>query len=122
MSDEKLFAFIQAHIKSVWAIEQMLVLAREPERAWDARDLVRETRSSLTAVQEALRNLETAGLVAQTADGRYRYDPKTEELRQITQDVLQAYTERPRVVIRAIFADPKDNLKIFADAFKFKKE
>lgn len=122
VSDEQIFAFIEAHIKSVWAIEQMLVLAREPARAWDVDELVRETRSSVMAVKEALRDLEAAALVTQTPDGKYRFDPASDAHRKLAQGVLQTYTERPRSVIRAIFAAPKDNLRIFADAFKFKKE
>ncbi len=50
LTDEELLKFIGAHIKSVWAVEQMLVLTRDPVRAWELGELVRETRSSRTAV------------------------------------------------------------------------
>jgi hypothetical protein len=121
VTDEALLQFIEAHIKSVWAIEQLLVLTREPVRPWEIGELVRETRSSPTAVQEALRNLKDAGLADHTLDGKYRFAPKSDGLRGEVQDLLKAYVERPRFVIRAIFAEPKDNLRIFADAFKLKK-
>jgi hypothetical protein len=122
VSDEKLIKFIQTHIKSVWAVEQMLVLAREPDRKWEIGDLVLETRSSSTAVREALRNLLALGLIAQTQDGSYQFAPQTDELHEMAQGILEAYVERPRVVIQAIFAAPKDNLTLFADAFKFRTE
>jgi hypothetical protein len=100
----------------------MLVLAREPDRKWEIGDLVLETRSSSTAVREALQNLLAVGLIAQAQDGSYQFAPQSDELRHMAQDILKAYVERPRVVIQAIFAAPKDNLKLFADAFKFKTE
>lgn len=122
MSDERIIEFIQAHIKSVWTIEQMLVLAREPGRRWEIGELVLETRSSSTAVRDALQNLESLGLIEQANEGGYRFAPSSEDLRDMAQGILTAYIERPRVVIQAIFAAPKSNLQLFADAFKFKKE
>lgn len=121
MTDEELLTFIEAHIRSIWAIEQMLVLTRDSGRSWDAEELVRETRSSSTAVQEALRSLREAGLIGQTPDGKFSFAPQSEELRIATEELLKAYAERPRFVIRAIFSEPRSNLKIFADAFKLKK-
>lgn len=122
VTDEALLKFIEAHIKSVWAVEQMLVLTREPIRDWALAELVRETRSSSTATGEALRNLKDAGLVEQSPDGAYRFAPNSEELRTAAEALSKAYVERPRFVIRAIFAEPKDNLRIFADAFRLKKK
>lgn len=108
MTDEKLFAFIAAHIKSVWAIEQMHVLARTPDASWEIDALVRETRSSPIAAQEALRSLQDSGLVTRTSDGAYRFAPKSDELNRLAQGALKAYIERPRFVIQAIFASPQD--------------
>jgi predicted transcriptional regulator len=122
VTDEELLKFIEAHMKSVWAVEQMLVMTREPVRVWALGELVRETRSSSTAVGEALRNLEEAGLVDHSSDSTYRFAPKSEDLRTAAEALLKAYVERPRFVIRAIFAEPKDNLRIFADAFRLKKK
>jgi hypothetical protein len=59
--------------------------------------------------------------VDQSSDGTYRFAPKSEDLRTAAEALLKAYVERPRFVIRAIFAEPKDTLRIFADAFKLKK-
>jgi hypothetical protein len=122
VSDASVINFIQAHIKSVWAIEQMLVLAREPDRKWQIDELVLETRSSSTAVREALQNLQSVGLIIQTQEGAYQFAPQSDELRDVAHGILQAYVERPRAVIQAIFAGPKDSLTLFADAFKFKRE
>lgn len=121
VTDEELLTFIEAHIRSIWAIEQTLVLTRDPGRSWGIEELVRETRSSSTAVQEALRDLREAGLIGQKPDGKFFFAPQSEELRIATEELLKAYVERPRFVIRAIFSEPRDNLKIFADAFKLKK-
>jgi hypothetical protein len=121
VTDEKILAFIQAHIRSVWAVEQMLVLSRAPERSWDVQELVRETRSSATAVHDALRDLRDAELISQTADGKYAFAPGSDELLAMSESLLKAYVERPRFVIQAIFSEPKDGLRNFADAFRLKK-
>lgn len=121
MTDDELLTFIEAHIRSIWAIEQMLVLSRDPGRSWGIEELVRETRSSSTAVQEALRDLREAGLIGQMPDGKFSFAPQSEELQIATEELLKAYVERPRFVIRAIFSERRDSLRIFADAFKLKK-
>lgn len=121
VTDEELLTFIGAHIRSIWAIEQMLVLTRDAGRSWGVEELVRETRSSSTAVQEALRGLREAGLIDQTPDGKFVFAPQSEALRAATEELLRAYVERPRFVMRAIFSEPRGNLRIFADAFKLKK-
>jgi hypothetical protein len=119
--DDQILAFIQAHIRSVWAVEQMLVLSREPGRSWDVTELVRETRSSPTAVRDALRDLREVELISQTPDGKFAFAPRSDELLAMSEALLKAYVERPRYVIQAIFSEPKDGLRNFADAFKLKK-
>jgi hypothetical protein len=120
VTDEQIVAFLRAHIRSVWALELMLLLARERGRTWHPNELVREMRSSSVAVAEALRNLQSAGLAAPDADNRYRYSPASAELDQLAREVEQAYATRPTAVVKAIVTAPDDKLRIFADAFKLK--
>jgi hypothetical protein len=120
--DERVFAFLRAHIRSLWALELLLLLARDRARTWHPGDLVREMRSSPVAVDEALRNLQDAGLAAADADSRYRYGPASPELDALAHGIAQAYAERPTAVVRAIVTAPEDKLRIFADAFRLKDQ
>lgn len=55
MSDEQEFAaFVREHIRSVWAVELLLLLKRDPEFCWPAPELVRELRASTTLVNDNL--------------------------------------------------------------------
>jgi hypothetical protein len=120
VTDEQIFAFLRTHIRSVWALELMLFLARDRGRTWHPNELVREMRSSSVAVSEALRNLQGAGLTAPDADNRYRYSPVSPEVDALARGVEQIYSARPTAVVKAIVAAPDDKLRIFADAFKLK--
>jgi hypothetical protein len=122
VTDEQIFAFLRTHIRSVWALELMLLLARDRSRAWHPNDLVREMRSSSVAIGEALRDLQGAGLVAPDSDNRYRYNPASSELDTLATGIGQLYSTRPTTVVKAIVTAPEDKLRIFADAFKLKDQ
>jgi len=122
VTDEQILAFLRAHIRSLWALELLLLLARDRGKAWLPSDLVREMRSSAVAVDEALRNLQSAGLAAADADNRYRYSPASAELDALASGIAQAYAARPSAVVKAIVRAPDDKLRIFADAFRLKDQ
>jgi hypothetical protein len=50
VTEDELLKFVQDSIKSVWALEMLLLFRRERQRAWNAGNLVRELRSSDSAV------------------------------------------------------------------------
>jgi DNA-binding IclR family transcriptional regulator len=122
VTDEQILAFLRANIRSLWALELLLLLARERGKAWLPSDLVREMRSSAVAVDEALRNLQRVGLVAADTDNRYRYAPASAELDALASGIAQAYATRPTAVVKAIVTAPDDKLRIFADAFRLKDQ
>jgi DNA-binding IclR family transcriptional regulator len=98
----------------------LLLFRRERQRAWDAGDLVRELRSSDSAVAEALSGLRHAGFVTATPDGRYRYAAASPELDDIAAQIGTLYGERPLAMAKAIMSAPNEKLRIFSDAFKLK--
>ncbi len=120
MSDQ-LSDFIRACVRSVWALELLLFLRRNADRAWDSNTLVRELRSSERAVEEALATFERAGLVVRDGDAA-SYKPAAPDLDRRVDLLATAYRDRPSAVIRAIVASPNDRLQAFADAFRLKKE
>jgi DNA-binding IclR family transcriptional regulator len=120
VTEDELLKFVQNSIKSVWALEMLLLFRRERQRAWDAGDLVRELRSSDSAVAEALTALHSAGFVTVTADGRYHYGAALPEMDDIAAQIERLYGERPLAMAKAIMSAPNEKLRIFSDAFKLK--
>lgn len=113
-----LLIFLREHVRSVWAVELLLLLRRDPNRCWRPDELVSELRASTTLVVDNLRRFEQSGLVAPEVDG-FRYAPANPVLDAFCARLEAAYRERPVTVINMI-AKPTDPLQSLADAFKFK--
>lgn len=118
MLDEDLLAFIQSSIRSVWALEVLLLLRRTPDHAWSSEAVAHELRANDRLVSEQLATLETAGLIA--CDEGCRYAPAAPTLDALCGRLETAYRERSGQVIKAIMAGPNDKLQIFADAFRIR--
>jgi DNA-binding GntR family transcriptional regulator len=108
-------------MRSLWTLELLLLLAGDRDRDWSIEELVREMRSSAIAVREAVKDLQGAGLLGQESE-RYRFAPVSPDLEELAGHIRSAYAARPTAVVRAIFSAPEDKLRIFADAFRFRKE
>lgn len=119
--EETVLAFAASVFKSVWALELLLVMKRDPERAWKPPDLIRELRSSQVVVIEAIANLASAGLIIRQDDGSYRYHPLSTEVDGFVADLQRIYAEKPAAVMREIVTNSNRKLQQLSDAFKFKE-
>ena len=119
MTDDDLIDFIGGSIGSVWALELLLLLKREPDRAWDAEALIRELRSSPVVIADALKGLQGAGLVMQDDAATYRYQAASPRLEELVSWLERAYAAKPMTVIKAVVATP-EKLRAFSNAFKLK--
>lgn len=119
LSDDAL-TMLRGSIRSVWALELLLLLRRTPGRDWSNGDLVSELRGSEVVVQEALAGFLGAGLLVAQTDGRHRYRPASPLLDRWVEEIEQAYASRPSAIIREIFAAPGNKVQIFADSFRFR--
>jgi DNA-binding IclR family transcriptional regulator len=120
-SDPDLAAFVREHLRSVWALELLLVLRRDRERGWTAAELVRELRASTGLVNDNLVRFERSGLVARDDEGRFRYRPAAAVLGALCDRLETAYRQRPVAIVNLIAA-PRDALQSLADAFRFRRE
>ncbi|RAK56944.1 hypothetical protein [Phenylobacterium deserti] len=109
---------MREHIRSVWALELLLLLRRDPDRCWAPADLVRELRASQMLVSDNLQRLEAAGVVIPDDDGCFRYAPANPVLDDLCTRLEAAYRERPVAVVNMI-AKPT-SVQSLADAFKFR--
>lgn len=120
MTDEEVLAFVQGSIKSVWALELLLLLRRERRQAWSLEELIRELRSSEAAISEALTSLRDSGFLGSDAGEAYSYRPASPYLDATAARIEAVYAAKPMAVAKAIMSAPNDKLRIFADAFKLK--
>ena len=121
MIDQDLLTFIHSSVRSVWALELLLLMRRERERVWTAEALARELRANERLVGDVLGDFQTSGLVAPQEDG-FAYAPAAPALGALCDRLEAVYRERPVSVVNAIMAAPKDKLQIFADAFRFRND
>lgn len=121
MSDQDLAAFVREHVRSVWALELLLLLKRDPERCWAPAELVRELRASAGLVNDNLQRFERSGLAVRDDQGGYRYAPAAAVLGQLCDRLEAAYKQRPVAIVNLIAA-PRDPVQSLANAFKFRGE
>jgi hypothetical protein len=111
--------FVREHVRSVWALELLLLLKRDPQRCWTAGEIVRELRASQALVADNLEAFTRGGLVVLDDAECYRYAPAAPVLGRLCDELEAAYRERPVAVINLI-AKPQDPIQSLADAFKFR--
>jgi hypothetical protein len=102
VTEDDLLAFAANSIGSVWALELLLLLRRDPSQGWTPLSLIRELRSSPVAIEEALQRLQSAGLVGSAGAGTYCYDPASPQLDGVASNLQKLYGAKPAAVIEAI--------------------
>jgi len=115
--------FLQRYVANVDAAEFLLLLAKDPQRAW----LLDELRSHLapeTMLSEAdmarcLDALQYGALVTRDADKRVRYVPSAAHDAHVAL-LARLYVERPVTLFRVIYALRDAKIKTFADAFRLR--
>lgn len=117
---DDLLRFIGSSFRSVWALELLLVLKREP-RLWSRAELVSTLRASDLVVSKALDGLVTAGLVSLEGEGA-SFMPVSREVAAQVDEVEKLYAARPDAVRRAIVAATASGATAFADAFRLRKD
>jgi len=115
-----LLDFIQSVVRSVWAVELMLVLRHDAERVWTSEELVRELRGSPALVTENLGLFTAGGVVDETEPGRFKYRPASAALAALCDELEREYRQRPVTVMQAILARRNSKVQSLADAFRFR--
>jgi hypothetical protein len=120
--DEQLLQFIRATVKSVWALELLLVLRRDKSNSgWTVDRLTEELRSSRFVVSDVLSTFKSSGLVTEAAEGRCRYCAPY-AIDRLVGMLESEYATRPAAVVKAILSAPNDKIQTFADAFRLRKD
>lgn len=117
---DDLLRLIGSNFRSVWALELLLLLRREP-RAWGSDELISALRASDLVVNKALDELLAAGLVSVEGQG-VRYMPASAGLASDIDQVEKLYLARPDAVRRAIVSSASSGAAAFANAFRLRRE
>jgi hypothetical protein len=116
-------SFVAEHVRSVAALEVLLLLRATRPRAWSAAVLAAELRIDAHFAEGRLAELARAGLVeAAGGEATYRYAPEPAERDALVEQLDLAYAERRVSVVTLIYAAPRDQARAFADAFRMRKE
>jgi hypothetical protein len=121
VNEAEVLDFVRAQLGSVYTLELMIRLKQSPGRLWQSGELVRELRSSRTAVADGLDRLKRASMVREDPAGCFFFAPASSEGEALAVEIERIYTSKPISVVKAIMAAPDDKLRAFSDAFKLKE-
>ena len=118
----ELAGFIRDHFKSVWSLELLLLLMRDPALTWQREQLVAALRASDSVVATGLEYLIAGGLIVRDKAGMTRYSPASADLDRLAREAEALYASKPDAVRRLIVSNAGLGLTAFADAFKLKRD
>lgn len=116
--------FILTSINSMPYLEAMLLLRSAPAQWWDGKMVAQRLYMPEKAAEALLDELHAAGVLA-AADNEfrsYRYNPATEELQQIIDELADTYARHLVEVTHLIHSKTSKKAQQFADAFKLRKD
>jgi hypothetical protein len=116
--------FIAAEIQSVEQLEILFLLSGNPHKWWTAKAAYDVVKSSLTSVEERLKEMVKHGLLKADAGNEttYQFAPADERIWKIVSELRDAYKERSVKVVQAIYSKPPDAVQEFARAFRVRKD
>ena len=114
--DPEVKTFVVDNVRSVWALELLLLLRKGRERAWTAKELTRRFPTTVSLVDAALEQFRLFGLVRRDGAGA-RYEPAADFLDELCDKLEAAYRERPAAV-RSLIGKQPDYVRSLAAAFR----
>lgn len=120
MLDPQLLAFVRSSIPSIWALELLLLLRRAAPGYLTREELVQHLRATPMLIDRLLAQLTAAGLLKVNETGAVRFECSSPQLDTICEALALAADERPIALRDAIISMPRDKLRDFSDAFRFK--
>jgi hypothetical protein len=118
---EEVRAFIAQYITSVEQLEVLLLARGSPDRTWTAEEVSAELRTAVHSARARLADLADRSLLKRGSE-TYSYVPEPDGVRTVIDRLAQIYATHRYTVIDLIFAKPVDNILVFANAFRLRKE
>jgi hypothetical protein len=116
--------FVVEKIDSVAQMEALLLLRSDPQQEWNLESLAKRLYIDEKQTAEALEGLCADGFLVTTITEppQYRYQPSSENLRQMVDRVSDIYSKHLVPITNLIHSKPKTRVQEFADAFRLRKE
>ena len=113
---------MQQRLSSIDQIEIVLLLMRDPSRAWTAPEVAAAVGTPPESAAMRLFLLASSGVLTFEAAGmpKYRYTGTDPETHALLAELAGLY-ESDRGAVASLVGAPADPLRSFADAFKLKK-
>jgi len=118
--DDDIVRFVVSDLRTVWALELLLLMRGASDRVWTEADLTAELRANLGMVGEILRRLERLNLVVREGEA-WRYQPGSQQRADLCARAESAYRLKPFAMISLIGRGAAD-LRSLANAFRFKPD
>jgi predicted transcriptional regulator len=110
-------------IETVSQLEALFAFYKNPLNKWTVASLSKELRSNETQAANLILHLERNGFIKKEDSAEiYSYSPRDPLLAKNVELLHETFQQRSVAVIAFLYEKPKDKLKGFADAFKFKKD
>jgi DNA-binding MarR family transcriptional regulator len=122
---EELKSFIYHSFENLEQLRIVLLLHRDAQRELSLLEICSQIYLPPARVLAEIQILEKKGLITmrQKEEKRFaKYAPQTQKMGELTDKVAQMDREMPVSLINLIYDRPKNQLQIFADAFKLKKD
>jgi hypothetical protein len=113
--------FIRTQIGTVDCLRALLLLQSDPGGKWDLMTVSGRLYLPPEVVSRVLETLRANGLLGRDGDFNYYFQPRTPELAQLVEELVQLDREQPVSLINLIYARPED-VSAFADAFRIRKK
>jgi hypothetical protein len=111
-------------LDSIAQLELLLLLQRTAPDEWTAEQLAAELRIEPSWALAQLALLGANGLLTECepGSGRYRFDPATPALAKAVEALAACYGEQRVTVVSVLYSRPVDRIRVFADAFRIRRE
>jgi hypothetical protein len=116
--------FVAQFITSVAQLEMLLLLRTNPGESWSAENLARELRVETPWAEAQLRQFCDSGLAecSGSPEALYRFRAATPAIDEAVTALSREYLIHRVSIIEAIYSKPSGSIRVFADAFRIKKE
>jgi hypothetical protein len=112
---------VEGCLDSVWSIELLLLVFKQPARIWTTAEMVKELRASDQVVAQSVECLRNAGLLIGENDGTVRYAAASADLDAFVAKLDHEYRTRPAQIRLMIVGRSNAKLTAFSDAFLLRR-
>jgi hypothetical protein len=121
VSDE-VVVLLEAYVESLYGLEIIVAIAREPERSWTVERTAGLLGSTSSSAQRELERLVALGLMAGDAGTGYRFAPDDPTKADAVARITEAYSTSRVSVINHVASRAIKRIQALADAFRLGKK